>query len=157
MSEYEAARAAGQQLGRELSTRMVMFHSAVAEHFGLSATEFKCLDVLGRAGPITAGELADNTGLTTGAITKIVDALERRGFVRRERSQTDRRKVIVHGLPQAEEEVGQIFGSLARGMVKIMAPYSEAERAVVADYVTKVVQLLKEETEKLRDEAINLT
>ncbi|MGH2460296.1 MAG: MarR family winged helix-turn-helix transcriptional regulator, partial [Chloroflexota bacterium] len=73
----------GNLLGRELSTAVVLFHEAIAERLGMSATEWKCLDVLGRAGPITARELAEQTGLTTGAITGLVDRLERAGYVRR--------------------------------------------------------------------------
>jgi DNA-binding transcriptional ArsR family regulator len=88
----------GRELGREVSARMVMFHQAIAERLGLNATDHKALDLLGRAGPITAGELAELTGLTTGAITGIIDRLEKAGFVRRENDPKDRRRVIIRPL-----------------------------------------------------------
>src|SRR5690349_23076125 len=83
-------------LGRELSARTVLFHDAVASRIGLSATESKCLDIALRAnGPLTAGKLAEQTGLTTGAITGVLDRLERAGFIRREKDEADRRQVLI--------------------------------------------------------------
>ncbi len=69
------------QLGRELSARTLMFHAAIAERVELSATEHKALDILSRAGALTAGQLAELTGLTTGAITGLIDRLEKVRFV----------------------------------------------------------------------------
>ncbi|WP_392435861.1 MarR family transcriptional regulator [Chlorogloeopsis fritschii PCC 9212] len=71
--------------GRELSAATVLFHTAIAERLGLNTTDHKCADILAQTGAITAGELAERTGLTTGAITGVVDRLEKAGFVRRER------------------------------------------------------------------------
>src|SRR5690349_1487298 len=83
-------------LGRELSARTVLFHDAVASRVGLSATESKCLDIAVRSNePLTAGKLADATGLTTGAITGVLDRLERAGFIRREKDENDRRQVLI--------------------------------------------------------------
>ena len=56
--------APGALLGRELSTAVILFHQAVAERAGLTATDWKCLDLLDRMGPLTAGQLADEVGLT---------------------------------------------------------------------------------------------
>src|SRR4051794_40723373 len=89
-------------LGREFSAAIVLFHEAVGRQLGLSATERKILDILDRLGPVTAGRLAEHSGLTTGAITGIVDRLVRAGFVVREPNPDDRRSVIVRPLPSAE-------------------------------------------------------
>ena len=70
------------QAGRELSTVTILFHSALAEKFDLNATDWKCADILIRLGPLTAGQLSELTGLTTGAITGVIDRLEQRGFAR---------------------------------------------------------------------------
>src|SRR5690348_11776952 len=84
------------QLNRELSTVMVLFHSRIAEQMGLSGTDHKCLElVLRSAEPITAGRIAQLSGLSTGAVTGVIDRLEQRGFVRRVRDPHDRRKVLV--------------------------------------------------------------
>ena len=61
-----------------------MFHQAIADRLGLNVTDHKCIDLLLMKGPLTAGELAGMTGLTTGAITAVIDRLEKAGFVRRE-------------------------------------------------------------------------
>src|SRR3954469_8861669 len=83
-------------LGREISTMTVLFHSRIAEQMGLSGTDHKCLDLVMRASePLTAGQIAQRSGLSTGAVTGVIDRLERRGFVRRIRDPHDRRKVLV--------------------------------------------------------------
>jgi hypothetical protein len=74
----------GEALGRELSAAVVLFHEAVAAQLGMSATEWRCLSLLSQQGPATAGRLAQLSGFTTGAITGIVDRLERAGYARRE-------------------------------------------------------------------------
>src|SRR5437763_15469371 len=94
------------RLGRQLSSATIMFHQAVADHFGLNPTDHKCMDLLFTKGPMTAGELADVTGLTTGAITGVIDRLEGDGFVRREDDPNDRRRVIVRVVPRRQQEVG---------------------------------------------------
>jgi DNA-binding MarR family transcriptional regulator len=86
MSETNEARMAqeatslGQEVGRELSARTVLFHQAVADRLGIGITDHKCLDIAHRAAKgqtLTAGRLAEETGLTTGAITGVLDRLEK--------------------------------------------------------------------------------
>jgi DNA-binding MarR family transcriptional regulator len=137
--------------GREMSAATVMFHSAVAERAGLSATEHKAMDILSRAGPLTAGELADHTGLTTGAVTGLIDRLEAAGFVRRARDPDDRRKVIVE--PILEELgglIGPIFMEMGRAVGELYASFGESERQVLLDFQRRMTALLHEETRKLR-------
>lgn len=141
-----------QDLGRELSLRMVLFHQAVADRFGLNSTDHKCLDLVFRSGALTAGQLAEHTGLTTGAITKIVDRLEKGGFVRRERSQADRRQVFIHAVPERVEEMGQVFASLANAMAELSTRYSEKDLLLIYDYLTNMIKILKAETLKLKPE-----
>ena len=71
------------------------YDQAVADAIGLNRTDMRCLDVIQREGPVPAGRLADETGLTTGAITTVLDRLERAGFARRTRDPADRRRVLV--------------------------------------------------------------
>jgi DNA-binding MarR family transcriptional regulator len=90
-------------LGRKISTQTVFLHQAIAQGIGLNATDTKCLDLIGSEpdGTVTAGRLSDLTGLTTGAITHILDRLEKRGFVERVRDTGDRRRVFVRVRPAA--------------------------------------------------------
>lgn len=138
-------------LGRELSARTMMFHAAIAERVGLSATEHKALDILGRAGPLTAGQLAELTGLTTGAITGLVDRLEKVGFVKRQRDPNDRRKVVIHPLTEKmEREIAPLFESLGYRMEKLLSRYSDQQLALINDFVTQSITVLQEETTNLR-------
>jgi DNA-binding MarR family transcriptional regulator len=120
-----------------LSTWPVVFHGAVAVKLGINATDFKCNGVLQETGPITAGELAELTGLTTGAITGVVDRLERAGFVRRGSDPNDRRRVIVEPVenPARGEELAQIFGPLAASTAaEFIDRYSDEELAFLIDF-----------------------
>ncbi len=139
--------------GREMGTAAIMFHQAVADRLGLNTTDHKCLELVHRAGGATAGDLADWTGLTTGAVTGIIDRLEKAGFVRREEHPTDRRKVVVRVVPERLPEVGRLFTSLAEGMTALCARYTEAELRVIMDHMTRSAELFRHETRRLRAES----
>ena len=76
------------------------FDQAVADAVGLNRTDLRCVDVLHREGPLTAGRLAEQTGLSSGAMTTALDRLERAGYARRVRDSSDRRRVLVELTPQ---------------------------------------------------------
>jgi DNA-binding IclR family transcriptional regulator len=143
----------GDRLGRELSAAVIFFHEAVAAHLGMNATEWKCLGLLDQHGPAAAGRLARLSGFTTGAITGIVDRLERAGYVRRERNPRDRRSVIIHGVenPDLRAKVVPIFASLGRAMAAVSRHYRPAELAAIQDYFERTIRVLREETGKLTE------
>jgi predicted transcriptional regulator len=144
----------GDALGRELSTAVVLYHQAIADRLGLSATEWKALDVLHREGAVTAGRLAELTDLSTGAITGIVDRLARAGRAQRLPDPADRRRVIVRAVPDPELErtLGGVFGALGAAMAEVTARYDPHELEVIADWVTRTIATLREQTRRLRDE-----
>ena len=139
-----------QELGREMGVHVIMFHQAVAERLGLNITDHKCLDFVLREHGVTAGELSRLTGLTTGAITGVIDRLEKAGFARRQPDPHDRRKVIV--LPQLERlpEIAKLFESLGRNMSRIMARYSAREAELIVDFMRHAVEVMRQENLKLR-------
>jgi DNA-binding MarR family transcriptional regulator len=141
----------GEALGRALSTAVILFHEAVASRLGLGAAEWRCLDLLDREGPATAGRLAELSGFTTGAITGIVDRLERAGYVRREPNPRDRRSVIVRPLENRalRDVVTPIFESLGRAMAAVAGRYSARELTVIQDYFERTIQTLRDETAKV--------
>lgn len=141
----------GQSLGRDLATAVVLFHEAVAARLGLNAAEWRCLGLLEQHGPSTAGRLAEWSGFTTGAITGIVDRLEKAGYVRRQPNPRDRRSVIIHPLRSAElkKRVGPIFESLGRSMAEAAGRYTPQEQAAIQDYFERTIRVLREETAKL--------
>ncbi|HZW30139.1 MAG TPA: MarR family transcriptional regulator [Isosphaeraceae bacterium] len=130
---------------------MILFHEAVAARLGLSAVEWKCLGLLDQHGPTTAGRLAELSGFTTGAITGIVDRLEKAGYVRREPNPRDRRSIIIQGLPNSglRKQVMPIFASLGRAMEEVCSRYSAQELATIRDYFERTIQVLRDETAKL--------
>jgi DNA-binding MarR family transcriptional regulator len=128
------------ELERELRTmgaRSVMLSHAIASRLGISPADLETMDFLVTNGPLTAGRLAELTGLTTGAITGVVDRLERAGFVRRERDASDRRRVIVHLVADRARKIGKLFEPLARAMADLYARYSDEQLAAVVDFTRR--------------------
>jgi DNA-binding MarR family transcriptional regulator len=136
--------------GRRLSTAVVMFHEAVGQRLGLSAADQRALALIGRESPLTAGRLAELTGLTPGAVTGLVDRLQGAGHVRRVPDPADRRRVLVS--PVAGPPVdAEAFAELGRDMAAVMATYDARERAVIADYVQKTIDVLERQTRRLTE------
>ena len=137
---------------RQLATATILFHQAIADRLGMHVTDHKCVDILLRTGAITAGDLAERTGLTTGAITGVIDRLEKAGFVRRAKDSSDRRRVIVEPLPKRiEGQIGPLFASIGRAMADLCAQYSTPELAAIRDFVARFNRVAYEETRKLRE------
>jgi DNA-binding MarR family transcriptional regulator len=144
---------AWQEAGRRLSMATIMFHQAVADRLGLHPTDHKCIGLLAEAGATTAGELAEATGLTSGAITGVIDRLEAAGFVRREDDPDDRRRVIVRVVPRRYRDVTRLFEPLAAAALEMGARYSEQELATILDFVDRSCQVLRDATQELRKQA----
>ena len=144
-----AAALDGAELGWELSTAVVLFHEAIGRRLGLSAVEHKALGLVQRSGPLTAGALARQTGLTSGAITGLVDRLERAGYVRRAPDPADRRRVLVAAVPERQPDLGGLFGELGREMTAFMARYDERELAAIGDWIVNTIRVLRDQTERL--------
>jgi len=136
---------------RRMTAQSVLISQAVSERFGLSSSDLECLDLALLSGGATAGEFAKVTGLTTGAITGVIDRLERAGYVRRERDPTDRRKVIVRARPAMTRRIAPVYDSLQREMTAIWSTYSDEQLALIADFLTRSCDLAVQEIAKLQD------
>ena len=139
-------------LGRKIATQSVFLHQAIAQSIGLNATDTRCVDLIVTQpdGIATAGRLSDLTGLTTGAITHILDRLEKRGIVERVRDTDDRRRVFVRvrgeslkPLLPKYEALGKAFGALAE-------QYNDQELSLICSYMEKTSEI----TERLVAEMI---
>ena len=141
-------------LGREMQkliAEVVLFNQAVADRLGMNPTDLQCLNILSETGPVAAGRLAKETGLTTGAVTGVIDRLERAGYAWRERDPKDKRRVIVHPLPdRARGEIGPLFASMGRSFAEMCSRYDEGELALILDFITRSHPLNREETARLR-------
>ncbi|WP_189153334.1 MarR family winged helix-turn-helix transcriptional regulator [Lentzea pudingi] len=133
----------GRDAGRELSTAVVAFHEAVGASLGVTAVDQRALAVIMGAGSVSAGELAREIGLTPGAVTGVVDRLARAGLARREPHPEDRRRLVITAAPGA---FGDTFAGLGKAMAQLTDRYSSAEQAVIADWVARTIDVLREQT-----------
>ena len=126
-------------LGRVVSTQTVFLHQAIAQSVGLNATDTKCIDLIlrGSEGGVTAGWLSDRTGLTTGAITHILDRLEKRRFIVRERDAIDRRKVMVRVRLEALAPLVPKYEAVGRAHLKLAEQYSDKDLELICDFYEK--------------------
>src|SRR5436190_16627951 len=138
---------------RKIGAGSVLQSQALADRVGLNPTDIECLDLLSLNGQMTAGQLAKLTGLTTGAITGLVDRLEKVGYVRRAADPNDRRRVIVEPLEERLRALGPLYEPVLRAMDDVYSRYSDAELAVVLDFARRVNQARDEHITGLRDDA----
>src|SRR5262245_66551174 len=129
---------------RESSTLAVFFHASMAERVGLGATEEKTLELLSHRGPLTAGEIASHTGLTTPSVTGLLDRLESKKMVRRVRDPHDRRRVIVEPKQERLAELDQAFSSLQESFRELLEIYCDEQLATIADFLTRAARRSQE-------------
>jgi DNA-binding MarR family transcriptional regulator len=127
------------------------FDEVAAQKLGLNRTDVRSLGIIENEGPITAGRLAELSGLTTAAVTSILDRLERAGYARRTRSEQDRRQVIVELTPLAGERAGAIWGPLGKEASAAMARMSVAELNGVIKFFQDGIDLNERHIERVRN------
>jgi len=137
---------------REFAARVVLFHESVAAVLGLHATDVKVLRILGSES-MTAGQIAENTGLTGPAVTAVVDRLLEAGYVTRERDEGDRRRVTVRAVPAKIRALNKVYDAYAVDMAELLGHYSAAEFAAIERYMTQATGLIVEHTARLRARA----
>lgn len=151
-------RALVEQFNREISrnsTWTVIFHQAQAARLGLNPTDLKATGLLQETGPITAGEMAELMALTTGAVTGVIDRLEKARIVERVKDPSDRRRVVVQVTrdPNRLEEIGAMYESLGSASIAMLGRFSDEQLETILEFITVGTQVMKEQTAKLRDEA----
>lgn len=138
--------------GRIHSSATVMFHTVLADRFGLNATDWKCQEYLDRFGPMTAGQLAEATGLTSGAITGVVDRLEKRGFVRREHDPSDRRKVVVRLIDDHGAKIDTLMGPMTGAFRSFLDSFSTEELELLLRFMEGTAEIMKGQAERLKSQ-----
>ena len=135
------------ELGRKMSTQTVFLHQAIAQSVGLNATDTKCIDLIlrGPGGSVTAGWLSDMTGLTTGAITHILDRLEKRQFIERVRNTEDRRKVFIRVRPESLEPLTPKYEAIGNAYMSLVEKYGGGELQLICDYLEKTSEVSERE------------
>jgi len=126
------------QLGFELREYLGaadMYDEAVAQSMGLRRTDLRCVDLIVRRGTMTAGALAEATGLTTGAVTFLLDRLEHAGVVRRRRDTEDRRRVLVELVPSAAHRARRIHEPVIAEMQALAGRHRAEELEIIRDFL----------------------
>jgi DNA-binding MarR family transcriptional regulator len=123
---------------RENAGRGVVLHQAIAGHFGLGPTDLKCLDLAREEPELTAGRLAELTGMSTSAITAVIDRLERNGFVERRRDAADRRKVLVRSTGRHEAALEKIFGKVGSAFAEVVEAYDDDQLDLIGGFLARL-------------------
>ncbi|MFG2330718.1 MarR family winged helix-turn-helix transcriptional regulator [Streptomyces sp. NPDC048604] len=141
---------------RRYMAAYALFNQAVADHLRLHPTDVQCLNLLSlESEPVTIGRVAELTGLTTGSATRLVDRLERAGYVARRRDAEDRRKVLVAPVPERMAELGALWQRLNRAWTRMFDDYSNAEVALLIAHMKRTVELGAAQIERLRTGSID--
>jgi DNA-binding MarR family transcriptional regulator len=136
---------------RITSANSVMHSQVIADRVGIHSTDNECLDFLLLNGPSSAGQLAVLTGLTTGAVTAMIDRLEKAGFVERQHEKSDRRRVLV--VPKIEKIMAEVAPHSVRmgeAMIHLFGEFSDAELETVLRFTRRANEISAEVIAALR-------
>lgn len=136
-------------LGEVSSTETAHFHQTVAARYGLGVTDMKALSALLQEGPVTAGALAQRLSLTTGAVTAVIDRLERRELVMRAPDPNDRRKVIVAANQRTLASRDNLYINIGQAFAELFASYSLEQLEFLVTFYEASISLTRRETARL--------
>ena len=127
------------------------FDQVACQKLGVNRTDLRCMNIVENQGPMPAGRLARLSGLTTAAVTSVLDRLERAGYARRVRNGTDRRQVIVELTPRLAERAAQIWGPIAEEASHNMGRMSVDQLKLVIDFFELGRDLSERHVERVRE------
>src|ERR1041385_9538434 len=137
------------KLSQHYAYTSIQMHEAIGRKAGLSGTDHKYLGFLIKNGQMTAGELSNLTGLTTGAVTGLIDRFEKKKLVKRQFDKNDRRKVII--VPDSKKIMAlfePFYKEFQKGTEDLLATFSNKEIEIIEAYLTKATALMKETKNK---------
>jgi DNA-binding MarR family transcriptional regulator len=141
------------EAGQEMALAAVALNSAGATLTGMLPNDLFCLwrvTQTSESEPVTSGLLAELTGLTTGAITGVVDRLEAAGFVRRERDAHDRRKLLIQPVPERVAEIYGLYEPLQNTFRELGSRYDDQGQAIIADFLQSTAAVMRENVRDIR-------
>lgn len=148
-ADYKAVARIG-NIVRRMGAQSVIVSQTVAARFGLNTTDLECLDLIQLEGEVSAGQLAAATGLTSGAVTALIDRLERAGYVERLDDPADRRRVLVRIRSGSIGEIAKVYEPMQKRMFALWSKYSAGELAVIEDFLGRSLELSVECVADLR-------
>lgn len=137
---------------RQYSDASIFMHEAIARKAGLTGSDHKYLGLILQHNELTAGDLSKLTGLTTGAVTGLIDRLEKKKLLKRQFTKDDRRKVII--VPNVENSMKllqPLFNELQVKTTNLIHAFSEDEIQSIERYFIEATSIMKETTEKLNN------
>jgi DNA-binding MarR family transcriptional regulator len=149
MSKEDVIRAVVLRI-QEMQDAMAQIDESAARLLGVNRTDLRCLVRLRTRGPMTAGELAVEAGLTPGATTTAIDRLERAGYARRVRDDADRRRVMVAPTEAAAAAAARIWGPLSADVLAQLKGYTLAELALITRFLDQAVGHQQRHATRLR-------
>ena len=155
MSRGLKAEATSQLLAeaRALSGDFDRLSQAVAERVGLNSTDLMAMDLISHDRSVTAGQIANHLHLTTGAITGLLDRLERAGFARRTADAKDRRRVFVVPTPKGDR-IEELFAPLAVALRRAVEGYSQKDIAVLSEFLSRMRTSVAGTVDAIRESSI---
>lgn len=138
------------KLSQHYAYSSIQMHEAVGRKAGLSGTDHKYLGFLIERGAMTAGELANLTGLTTGAITGLIDRFEKKKLVKRKFAEDDRRKVLI--VPDIKKIMGllqPLYKEFRSRSEQLIASFSGKELKVIERYFREAIEIMESHTHQL--------
>jgi DNA-binding MarR family transcriptional regulator len=128
------------------------FDNLAADRLGLNRTDLHCINIIENSGGLTAGQLATEAGLTSGAVTGVIDRLERAGYARRVSDPADRRRVKVEVTPKFYARADKIWGPVAADWAsRLGGRFTAAELEQAIDFLRTTNELSREHLERLRE------
>lgn len=138
------------ELYRNATNRDAGFDRVAAERLGLSLTDLHCINIVENRGGVTAGELATESGLTTGAVTAVIDRLERAGYARRAPDERDRRKVLVEVTPAFYARAKEIWGPVAADWQRTLSRrFSAEELETIAEFLRLTGEMTERHVDRI--------
>lgn len=135
------------EMGQQFSDVIILMHEAIAQKIGLTGADHKYLGILLQHGAMPAGELARLTGLTTGAVTGLIDRLEKKKLVKRVFDKSDRRKIMIQPIAESIMKLtGPAFANLQEKMNSFLLSFSETELKTIEKYNASCIEVLKDVT-----------
>jgi DNA-binding MarR family transcriptional regulator len=141
------------QIGRDIAEFQEATHAvddAASQVFGLNRTDLRCMGQLFTRGPLTAGQLAEATDLSPGAMTTVLDRLERAGLAHRLADPDDRRRVVVDITPDARNEGERLYGPIRDEGAARLLRYSDQELRLIRDFVRAGIDLQERHAARIR-------
>jgi DNA-binding MarR family transcriptional regulator len=143
--------ARGGAVFRAYQTSNDNFDQAIADRLGMNRTDMRCIDLIDQAGGMTAGELAKAAGLTTGAVTAVVDRLEKAGMAKRVADPADRRRVRIEVTPRLWELTAPLMMPFLEESQAILDDYSTEELERFTEFIQRVIDVQAKHTDRIRD------